>query len=38
VNLAKWKSLPAHLQKIIEDTAVELETTWEPVDKPVQAT
>jgi len=38
VNLAKWKSLPAHLQKIIEDTAIELETTWEPVDKPVQAT
>lgn len=38
VNLGKWKSLPAHLKKIIEDTAIELETTWEPVDKPVQVT
>jgi TRAP-type C4-dicarboxylate transport system substrate-binding protein len=37
VNLDKWKSLPAHLQKVIEDTAIELEKTWEPFDKPEQA-
>ena len=33
VNLDKWNSIPPHLQKIMEDTALELETTWEPVDK-----
>jgi TRAP-type transport system periplasmic protein len=36
VNLAKWKSLPPHLQKIMQDTAIELETTYEPADTPGQ--
>jgi len=33
VNLKKWNSLPPHLQKIMQDTAIELEETWPPVDQ-----
>jgi TRAP-type C4-dicarboxylate transport system substrate-binding protein len=33
MNLKKWNSLPKHLQRIMMDTAIELETAWKPVQE-----